>query len=233
MAIAFDASSSAKTDGNTSLTFSHTCSGSDRVLIVALCVQNSASSVTATYNGTSMTAAANDSGAWVSTYMFRLIAPSTGANNVVISWTGSDAAIGLATSWTGVDQTTPLGTAVTATGSTTAVTVDVTAASGEVVVDATSYDQNCGGQTITVGAGQTERLNILTDTSCGLTAGMSSEGGAGTVTMSWTGSDAQDWVIIGVPLKPAGGGGGDPEIALLRGGKLVGGGLLLKGGLRG
>ena len=31
----------------------------------------------------------------------------------------------------------------------------------------------------------------------------------------------------------AAGGGGDPEIALIRGGKLVGGGLLLKGGLRG
>jgi hypothetical protein len=204
MAIAFDAASSDRTDGATSLTFSHTCTGSDRLLIVALCVQSGASSPTATYNGTSMTLVDSITSTWVHTYMFRLIAPTTGANNVALSWTGSDAAIGLATSYTGVDQTTPLGTSATASGTSTAVTVDVSSASGELVVDAVAYDQNCGGQTITVGASQTERLNILTVSACGITAGMSTESGAGATTMSWTGSDSQNWTTVGVPLKPSG-----------------------------
>lgn len=53
-------------------------------------------------------------------------------------------------------------------------------------------------------------------------------------TASYTSTTSAPWACGVAVVKPAaGGGGGDPEIALIRGGKLVNGGLLLKGGLVG
>lgn len=111
-AIAYDASSSAQTAVNaTSLTFAHTTSGSDRLLALSATAQDCGTSrtVTAKYNGTSMTL--HDTEVYIPVicprsklYAFYLINPSTGSNNIVISTTGSATRLaGAAASYTGVN----------------------------------------------------------------------------------------------------------------------------------
>jgi hypothetical protein len=134
-----------------------------------------------------------------------LIAPATTAHNIVVSWAASEAEVcAEGISFTGVDQITPLGTAATANAGTGQPTVNVSSASGEIVVDSLK----CGQPTITEGAGQTlankeENINFSSS------GGVSTEAGAGTVTMSWTmgtGGYGDKWAIGGVGVKPVSAG---------------------------
>ena len=108
MAIAFDAF----TDGNytnsaTTHTFSHTCTGSDRILFVTGFTNTSSDYITGiTYNGVAMTLV-NKLAAAASryAYIFYLVAPATGANNVVLTASSSSALGGNASSYTGASQT--------------------------------------------------------------------------------------------------------------------------------
>ncbi len=92
MAIAFDSTTTpaARVNAGTTMTQSHTCSGANRFLTVNVGHSTTISSVT--YGGVAMTQIGTTStdGVWNSTSTFWLIAPLTGANNVVIT---------VATSW--------------------------------------------------------------------------------------------------------------------------------------
>lgn len=105
MAIARDASSSATTAGATSLTWAHTCTGTDRILILAIGM-NADTTCTATYNGVAMTEIGNAqrSAGGVKTFLFYLINPSTGSNNIVASFGASTGADSGAVSYTGAKQ---------------------------------------------------------------------------------------------------------------------------------
>ena len=109
MAIALDTTTSSSSASSTSWTFSHTCSGSDRVLLVGFFKFGGGDSVTGvTYNGVSMTQLGKgvaDASGYV--YLYGLVNPATGANNVVASSSASVQWYGEAVSYTGVDQTTP------------------------------------------------------------------------------------------------------------------------------
>lgn len=108
MAIALDTSTHyqyTSYDGTTSYTYSHTCSGTDRILWVGVTTHTTKTVNGVTYNGVSLTKAVDKTdGAYIS--LWYLIAPATGANNVVISTTSglgrmnSDCA-----SYTGASQT--------------------------------------------------------------------------------------------------------------------------------
>lgn len=109
MAIAFDvATSGGIVNPGTSLTFSHTCTGSDRILLVFAFGATSGDVITgATYAGTSMTAVST---AFQLTgdrmvHCWYLINPASGANNVVISASSSQTIAGCSTSYTGAKQT--------------------------------------------------------------------------------------------------------------------------------
>lgn len=104
MAIAYDSSSTGATTGS-SITFAHTCSGSDRVLIVAG-EDNGSNNWTVTYpKGGSATALTQiDSDAASGLKMYYMIAPDTGTNNIVASKTGTFI-VACAASYTGVKQT--------------------------------------------------------------------------------------------------------------------------------
>lgn len=212
MAIALDAATSSSSTASSTLTFSHTVAGSDRVLMVGVSWQtgavNNATVTGVTYNGVAMTlvdeqAPPDPFNQTLGASLWRLVAPATGTHNVVITISNtSDVILGGATSWTGVDQTTPLGTSAKATAqSGTTATVNVSSATGEVVVDVV-----IGLDPISVGAGQTSRYAT---TGIGLTGAGSSEPGAGTVTMSWTVANYA-WRIVAVPLKPVAAAAGNP-----------------------
>lgn len=97
MAIAFDSNTR-----STATSFSHTCTGSDRLLRLVVSTAGSAAGLTATYNGVSMTQAvsvdvpvAGDGHA-----EFYLINPASGSNTVAI--TGATSPDSNAISYTGV-----------------------------------------------------------------------------------------------------------------------------------
>jgi hypothetical protein len=108
MAIAFDAA----TDGGvvnpgTSLTYAHTCTGSNRILLVFAFGATSGDTITgATYGGVAMTAV---SAAFQLTgdrmvHCWYLVNPASGANNVVVSASGSQVIGSFSMSYTGAKQ---------------------------------------------------------------------------------------------------------------------------------
>jgi hypothetical protein len=114
----------AATDGGltlpgTSLTWSHTCSGANRILFVGVTAATGASDTVSgvTYNSVAMTRINTKV---VPTdrkiYLYYLLAPSTGANDVVITTSTSDAIAGIAVSYTNVLQVSPIDVNTTNTG---------------------------------------------------------------------------------------------------------------------
>jgi sugar (pentulose or hexulose) kinase len=111
MAIAVDSTSSGRSPSGTSAhSWDHTCSGSDRLLIVGIMAPPDSGSynvTNVTYNGVSMTKLGTQikvSGGtadwWISLY--GLLAPATGTNTV--SFTSSNSLAACAVSYTGVSQ---------------------------------------------------------------------------------------------------------------------------------
>jgi len=203
--------------GLASMTWKHTCSGSNRYLVVGVfsILTDPNYFLAARYNGVDMTQ--------LDTYLqsatrratlFGLVAPATGSNTVEVYDTGSTARVYACTSmsFTGVHQSTPTGTpAHNGNGSGgTDVTLNVTSAVGEVVVDLL-----CGYYKTTTwtadGTGQTVVADLKPDAgSFGTTLNgwlkSSTTPGAATTTVSYTASATEYWAISAIPLKPAAGG---------------------------
>ena len=111
MAIATDASSLVSSGGfSNSLTTAFTVSGTDRLLLVGVsCATATADVTSVTYNGTAMTlVGTNENTGVVGIQWYRLVAPATGTNNVVVSLGAFRVFSIICYSLTGVDQTTPI-----------------------------------------------------------------------------------------------------------------------------
>jgi hypothetical protein len=107
MAIAFDNATSTSSTTATSLTFSHTInSNTNGILFVGVLTGSASDLITGvTYAGVSMTRLdIQVVGADNTVYLYYLLAPSTGANNVVISASSSVFLDGTASSYTGANQ---------------------------------------------------------------------------------------------------------------------------------
>lgn len=146
-AIAFDAATNGGTSGTTSLTFSHTTTGSNRILIVSVGKIDDGDVVTGvTYAGTAMTKAIAQPwppNANSRMELWYLFAPATGANNVVITVSSNTNQVaGAAASYTGALQSGTPDTGFTsenASGART-VTVNVTTANSWLVSNYKSAD---------------------------------------------------------------------------------------------
>jgi len=214
--VGFDAASSYDTDnqygaGNpgNSLTWSLPISGSNRILIVGVSINNSAGQTVlnpggVTYAGSPLTRIGVGSRANARVEMWYLVAPATGTNNVVVTLSAGATArfvVG-AVSFTNVNQTSPLGTFQSANNNTATASVTVTSVPGELVVGVLAKRNSNEGAT--VGAGQTEYWNRVTSNATATNnewgAG-STEQGAASVIISWTFSTARPWAIGAVPLK--------------------------------
>lgn len=102
----------------TSLTWSHTCTGTDRGLIVEVFVQNASNTITGiTYASVSMTLVDVQRKNANNEYcmLYRLANPASGANNVVVS-ASSSFFQARSVSYTGVHQTTMQDTSAKNTG---------------------------------------------------------------------------------------------------------------------
>jgi hypothetical protein len=176
-----------------------------------------------TYNNQQMTRIAsivNTTDARVAVELFRLkevegaaTLPTQGTYPVVVTLIPSpltpDYAVGGSASFYGVNQSTSNRTPQTAQGNTNTPTVTVTTATNELVVD--TVGTTFAGQTLTVGAGQTQLWNGIESPACfggvsSVGAGSMEPGGTNTSTttiMSWTiSAGAQPWAIAATSLQP-------------------------------
>ncbi len=104
MNIEFDSTSTSSANSST-LTYSHTCTGLNRILFVGTLGATTDLVTGITYNGIEMTLIGKvqtPSDRWQ--YLYYLINPATGANNIVISSSGADALVSCSTSYTGAEQ---------------------------------------------------------------------------------------------------------------------------------
>lgn len=127
MTIAFDASSGTLGASVTSLTVSHTCTGSNLVLIAGLYLASGDNVSSVTYNGVAMTQAikVNRTGTEY-IYLYYLANPATGANNLVANFS-SDATPALeGVSFSGAKTTGIPDSSASATGGTSPISVSTT-----------------------------------------------------------------------------------------------------------
>jgi hypothetical protein len=215
-AIAHDATTPGTevTSGTTHTTSHTTAAGSNRLIKVVVTWDTTGGLTVSgvTYNGVALSSLAQCNTPFGSkaVQLWYLVAPATGANNVVV--TQSNTIVGMnaqISTYTGVDQGSPVGTA--ACGNDFAVdpaTVNANSTADGLVVDGI-YSQTG----ISVGAGQTQRGN---DSETWVTASSEEAGTGAAVTMSWTGPTGL-WAISAVNLNAAASGGACSGALTLRG----------------
>ena len=119
MSIAFDATSSYSTTswGSGTLTWAHTCTGSNRALVVSIVIGDG-TCTGVTYNGVAMTLVQSQNAytSWYQ-YQFYLNAPASGTHNIVASFAAGSYEAGYAVSYTGVNQVSTVDNKSQTTGS--------------------------------------------------------------------------------------------------------------------
>jgi len=217
------------TSTTTSLTWKHRTTGSNRYLVVAVwyAIDADDANLAATFNSVAMTLlhtyhqSGTRGGALFGLALEGVVA--TGEFDVVVYDTTVTAVSIAATSasYTGVHQTVSTGTAAHdgngGTGGTTQ-TVTVTSATGEMVVDclALNYQNYLETPTAPTVVGSTLRPSECKKGDfCG-TNGQLVTGytpGQASTTVTYTSGGTQYWAIMGIPLKPAAGGGSDGTVS--------------------
>jgi hypothetical protein len=190
-----------QTSSSSSMTISHTVSGTDRLLVVGFSQGNANSPVASlTYGGTPLTLLGTESAGPPRIEMWYLLAPPVVTADVVVTFSGtpSDGSVVGVMNLTNVNQTTPFGPFVSNAGN-GAASVNVTSAEGELVIDVLAKDTPVAPG---MGSGQIERWNAAFSSSA--FGALSTKPGAKTVTMAWLTS--ADWAIGAVSVKPL-----DPE----------------------
>ena len=190
---------------SSSFSFSHSCSGSDLLLIVSVHCDNGIDVSAVTYAGQSLTLVSQlvHSNGKPKVEVWRLISPPVGSNTVAVTLSGgnSDKVTIGAISYNGVNQTTPIDGVTSAQGYSTSASVTVTSETGDLVQD-TMAATSAGASS--VGSGQTQRYNREMGGS-GVSnhfGAASTEAGASSVTMSWSLTESKEWVIIGFNINP-------------------------------
>jgi hypothetical protein len=213
MAIAFDTAIDVGTSGG-AVTFSHTCTGSDLLLVVAVAIRNNKSQTvtSVTYNGIDLSLERTAiNGLSVRSEIWRLAGPATGANDVVVTLSKGAKFAAAALSFTGVDQTTPTEIDNGATGSSTSPSVALNSTTDEAwIVDSVVFRSSTGTglPTLVVGASQTEQTREFLESGSiagRVRQGTSTEGPISPVastTMSWTLGDSVDWATAAMQIRP-------------------------------
>ena len=218
MSIAFDAATEDKTTTATTLTYAHTCTGSDRFLYVPFTsiAKASPSVGTVSYNGVAMTALHTSVLIFGGTNWYHhgyyLIAPSTGSNNVSITVTPSGGTIrSSCVSYTGVDQTSPVHTSNTGNGSGSPCNISLTTS-----VDAW-WIMSAGNIDAPFSAGtNTDTLRAEYSGLCDI-SDSGNDIAATTANAQMTFSGTREWGGIALAIIAAGGGGYTGDIKSIQG----------------
>lgn len=183
LAISANGSVSSTNGLNTNvLTWSHTvASGSDRALFVEISIGTTgtiANSVS--YGGTALTLVGRSVTGTVPVEIWRLLNPTVGTANVVVTLSAATSVVAGATTYNGVNQSSPVRTFYSAFGNSTNSSVTVVdSAAGDLVIDVQSWAGRPSGGT--VGPGQT--LNWA-QVNTSITSSSTSEPGAASVVMN-------------------------------------------------
>lgn len=194
--IVFDAATEGTEVSSDTQTVSHTTgSGSKRLLLAIVAWNGTATVSSVTYNSIALTSttAANSPYSNHKTQIWYLVAPSTGANNLVVTLSASSALNTAVVTYTGVDQTTPVENVTSSSNDINTMAVTVTSAVGDLAFAAVHRS----GGTLVPDAGQTERFNAFD--SAILFAG-GDKTGAASVTLTWTTSGTSPWSMVGVSI---------------------------------
>ncbi|NND90634.1 MAG: DUF2341 domain-containing protein, partial [Granulosicoccus sp.] len=197
-----DTSSSGSTSGST-LTISHTTSGTDRLMIVgvSLSPKNGESVSSVTYNGSNLTLVGviEETAGKARVELWQMVAPATGTHDVTVTFNAvvpEGATAGVMT-FNGVDQTTPLGSFVSAEDKTGIASVNVSTEVGDLVFStvAASSDSLVN---LSEASGQSEYWDLFQSMVEG--AGSTKVATSTSETMSWT-FPTNEWAIGGVAIK--------------------------------
>lgn len=198
MALAFDGAAAGSSAAATQITYSHTNNGN--ILVVGASTESNGVVGTVTYNGVSMTpagTATNNSSE--KAYLFYLLNPTSGANNVVVSVSASVGIRSCSVSYTGAQQSgqpdaTSMGSI--AAGTTISGTL-TTVANNDWII---GYSNSSTGGSPTASTGVTSRAN--TDTSrIGDSNGAITPAGAGT--MTFTNGASADMNLVMMAISPS------------------------------
>ncbi|HSX15669.1 MAG TPA: hypothetical protein VLF40_02675 [Candidatus Saccharimonadales bacterium] len=208
VSVAFDAvgpsSAGARVASGTSLTWSHTCSGTARLLIVGVVLSTNTTVSNVKYNGVTMTQVSAGSvqsggtGGTGSAQLYYLTNPALGANNVVVTSGASGQIIAGSTSFTNVNQASPIGNVSfnwsrSLTDESIFIKAGVASSTGNMVVDVLAC-----GSTLS-DSNQTSRWlkNQDLNTSAGNGAQATAPGANGVVmTRTMPSATGDDWAII-------------------------------------
>lgn len=189
-AIALDATATGVTDNTSNpSSWSHTCTGSSRGLILIVSQREVYSTTSAAYAGSGATyvigsRTTNNTGDLPQ--IFKKIAPSTGANNA--TYTGgtggtTEQKSGMSISFTGVDQTTLTGAANKYSATTASASYSLTLTGTNSYTVESQWGQNSGG--LTQAQGQTEIADRSLNTRQHAGA-YKAQGASGSVTLGYT-----------------------------------------------
>lgn len=208
MAIALDAAASSNTTSASSLTYSHTCTGSNRILFVAVFSggpgPGSVPCTGVTYAGVAMTKI--DSNAPQANWdlsLWYLINPASGANNVIITLSGTTTSLyGDSISYTGAKQSGVPDSSAKNKATSTSVTQSTTTVADNCWVVGVGVT---GASTIAASTGVTSRLDR--DSASGsFNMGDSNavKSPAGSYSMTFTGGASDNMGIVMASFAPYG-----------------------------
>lgn len=185
-----------------SLTWSHTSSGINRLLVVQVEAEAASTITGITYNGVALTQEVSITNGTLRNEQWSLVAPPVGTYNIIVSCTPDSYLTCGAESYVSTDQTGPIGVTQTAVGSSlTPSLVLVTGTDNSLIVD--SVATGTLPIVYTVGAGQTENWKITANPN--VRQGASSVEPAGSqpdnVTMSWAITQSIPWAMTALEIK--------------------------------
>jgi len=173
-----------------------TANGSNTLVIAGFRFYTNGQAVTAvTYGGVTMTLLRAEAftAPDFEARQYVLINPPSGTQTFTVSFDGAVDIDAIVVPFTGVNQSAATGTPNGAHGGATGASIDLASAAGEVVLDFLYAFDTTG---LTIGAGQTQQASIGN-------VRASTEAGAATTTMSWTWTNSDTYLMLGVPIKPA------------------------------
>lgn len=206
MAISIDAVTTANTNPDaTTLSWSHTCSGSDGLLVV--CIATVATTLggttSLTYNGVAMTRQTVISAGTVPAIrseIYSLIAPSTGANTLLYSSNLAVSIMGTGISLNGARQINPIETTGSGSATGTSISASITPVRDfTLIIDCLTW--KTAGDTITANAGQSQQSNFAgtTGKSAASTKAMPI---AAATTTGYTSNNSSDGLLTSVAFRP-------------------------------